>query len=196
VNPRTVTWVLGALALSLAVVLAVVLLQRPSTGTSTANPPPTSAPQAGTTAEPVPSPTAEVTDPAAEGGPSPLPSSEVEAHDASPGATPYSQTDEARRDWEPVASGFGKAFTSTKGKDAAAWRSSLAPFVTGKVKNQLATVDLANVPDGTFERIEPAEFGEDKIAVFVHYDTGLTLVTYLILDGTNWRIYAYDRWED
>ena len=137
-----------------------------------------------------------MTDPAAEGGPSPLPSSEVEAHDASPGATPYSQTDEARRDWEPVATGFGKAFTTTKGKDAAEWRASLAPFVTAKVKDQLATVALANVPDGTFDSIEPAEFGEDKVAVFVHYDTGLTLVTYLILDGTSWRIYAYDRWED
>ena len=195
-NPRTVTWALGALALFLAVVLAVVLLQRPSTSTSTANPPPTPAPQAGATVEPVASPTAEVTDPAAEGGPSPLPSSEVEAHDASPGAAPYSQTDEARQAWEPVATGFGKAFTTTKGNDAAAWRSSLAPFVTGKVKDQLATVALTNVPDGTFERIEPAEYGEDKIAVFIHYDTGLTLVTYLILDGTSWRIYAYDRWED
>ncbi len=120
-NPRTVTWALGALALSFAVVLAVVLLQRPSTGTSTANPPATSAPQTGTTAAPATSPAAEGTDPA-EGGPSPLPSSEVEAHDASPGATPYSQTDEARRAWVPVATGFGKAFTTTKGKNAAAWR--------------------------------------------------------------------------
>jgi hypothetical protein len=195
VNPRTVTWALGALALALAVVLTVVLLQRPSTGPSTANPQATS-PQTETTAEPAASPTAEVTDLASEGGPSPLPSSEVEGHDASPGATPYSQTDEARRDWQPVATGFGKAFTTTKGKDAAGWRASLAPFVTDKVKDQLATVALANVPDGTFDRIEPAEYGEDKIAVFVHYDTGLTLVTYLILDGTNWRIYAYDRWED
>jgi len=196
VNPRTVTWALGALALSLAMVLTVVLLQRPSTGTSTANPPATSAPQTGTTAEPAASPTAEGSDPAAEGGPSPLPSSEVEAHDASPGATPYSQTDEARRDWEPVATGFGKAFTATTGKDAAEWRASLAPLVTGKVRDQLTTVDLDNVPDGVFDSIEPAEFGDDKIAVFVHYDTGLTLVTYLILDGSTWRIYAYDRWED
>ena len=195
-NPRTVTWALAALALSLAVVLAVVLLQRPSTGTSTANPPPTSVPQAETTVEPAAGPTTEVTDPAAEGGPSPLPSSEVEAHDASPGATPYSQTDEARRDWEPVATGFGKAITTTKGKDVAAWHSSLAPFVTGKVGDQLATVALANVPDGTFDRIEPAEYGEDKVAVLIHYDTGLTLVTYLIQEGTNWRIYAYDRWQD
>ena len=195
-NPRTVTWALGALALALAAVLAVVLLQRPATDARTGTTQPTLTPQTGTTAEPAGSPTAEVTDPAAEGGPSPLPSSEVEAHDASPGATPYSQTDEARRDWQAVATGFGKAFTTTKGKDAAAWRASLAPFVTDKVKDQLATVALANVPDGTFDNIEPAEYGEDKIAVFVHYDTGLTLVTYLILDGTSWRIYAYDRWED
>ena len=195
-NPRTVTWALGALALGLAVVLAVVLLQRPSTGTGTANQPPASTPQTGTTAEPATSPTAEVTDLASEGGPSPLPSSEVEGHDASSGATPYSQTDEARKVWEPIVTGFGKAFTATKGKDGRTWRASLAPFVTGKVEDQLATVALANGPEGTFDRIEPAEFGEDKIAVFVHYDTGLTLVTYLILDGTSWRIYAYDRWED
>ena len=52
------------------------------------------------------------------------------------------------------------------------------------------------MPDGGFVSIEPAEYGDDKVAVFVHYDTGLTLVTYLILDGTSWRIYAYDRWED
>ncbi len=74
--------------------------------------------------------------------------------------------------------------------------ASLAPFVTDRVKDQLATVALANVPDGAFDSIEPAEFGEDKVAVFLHYDTGLTLVTYLILDGTSWRIYAYDRWQD
>ena len=55
-NPRTVTWALGALALALTVVLAVVLLQRPSTGTDTASPPATSAPQTGTTPEPPPAP--------------------------------------------------------------------------------------------------------------------------------------------
>ena len=64
------------------------------------------------------------------------------------------------------------------------------------VSDQLATVALANVPDGSFDSIEPAEYGDDKVAVFVHYDTDLTLVTYLILDGTGWRIYAYDRWEE
>ena len=51
-------------------------------------------------------------------------------------------------------------------------------------------------PTAAFDSIEPAEYGDDKVAVFVHYDTDLTLVTYLILDGTSWRIYAYDRWED
>jgi hypothetical protein len=189
VNPRTVTWALGAVALALTVALAVSLCHR-QPATDTAQPAPPSS-QAQSTADP----TVQATEPAAENGPTALPISEVEAHDARPGTTPYSQTDEARRGWGPVATGFGKAFTTTQGKNAAAWQASLAPFVTDKVKNQLATVALANVPAGTFERIEPAEFGEDKIAVFVHYDTGLTLVTYLILDGTSWRIYAYDRWE-
>ena len=192
---KTTTWVLGAVAVALAVVLAVVLLQRPA-GTGTAPPATTTTPQGLPTPTPSASSSAEVSDPAAEGGPSPLPSSEVDAHDASPGATPYSQTDGARRGWQPVATGFGKAFTATTGKDAAEWRASLAPFVTGKVRDQLTTVDLDNVPDGVFDSIEPAEFGDDKVAVFVHYDTGLTLVTYLIVDGSSWRIYAYDRWEE
>jgi hypothetical protein len=192
VNPKAVTWALGALALFFVVVLTVVLLQGPATDARTGTPQATSAPQTGTTPEPAASPTAEVTDAAAEGGPSPFPSSEVEVHDASP----YSQTDEARRGWEPVATGFGKAFTATHGKSAAQWRNSLAPFVTGNLSEQLATVALANVPDGSFDSIEPAEYGDDKVAVFVHYDTDLTLVTYLIFDGTGWRIYAYDRWEE
>ena len=189
-NPRTLTWALGAVALALTVALAVSLWHR-QPATDTAQPAPPSS-QAQTTADP----TVPATEPAAENGPTALPSSEVEAHDASPGATPYSQTDEARRDWGPVATGFGKAFTATHGKSAAQWRDSLAPFVTGKVSDQLATVALANVPDGSFDSIEPAEYGDDKVAVFVHYDTDLTLVTYLILDGTSWRIYAYDRWEE
>ena len=194
-NSKTMTWVLGALAVSLAVVLAVVLLQRPQSGAETAPAPATAAPQE-PAATPSSTPTTQVTDPAAEGGPNPLPSSEVDAHDASPGATPYSQTADARRQWEPVATGFGRAFTATKSKDAKKWRASLAPFVTAKVRSQLTTVDLDNVPAGKFTGIEAAEYGEEKVAVFVHYNTGLTLVTYLILDGDSWRIYAYDRWED
>ncbi|MDN5805318.1 MAG: hypothetical protein L0H26_12160 [Microlunatus sp.] len=198
-NPKPLTWVLGALALSLTVALVVVLLQRPtlSTETVTAPPPASPAPATETTTTTTgPSPSAQETDPAAEGGPSPLPSSEVEAHDASPGTTPYSQTGEARRDWQPVVTGFGRAFTATKGKNAAQWRASLAPYVTAKVRDQLATVALRKVPTDAFDSIEPAEFGDDKVAVFVHYDTGLTLVTYLIIDGSRWRVYAYDRWED
>jgi len=197
VNPRTLTWALGALALALTVALAVSLWHR-QPATDTAQPAPPSS-QAQTTADP----TVQATEPAAEDGPTTLPSSEVEAHDASPGATPYSQdatpysqTEEARRDWGPVATDFGKAFTATHGKSAKQWRDSLAPFVIDTVEDQLATVALANVPDASFDSIEPAEYGDDKVAVFVHYDTDLTLVTYLILDGTSWRIYAYDRWED
>jgi len=51
------------------------------------------------------------------------------------------------------------------------------------------------VPDGRFASIEPAEYGDDEDVVFLHYDTGLTPVTYLIDRGTRWRIDAYDRWE-
>lgn len=195
-NSKTITWVLGAIAVSLAAVLAVTLTQRPQPGADPAPAPATASSSQEPTTTPSAAPTTKVTDPTAEGGPSSLPSSEVDAHDANPGATPYSQTAEARRQWEPVATGFGRAFTSTKGKNAKEWRASLAGFVTAKVRSQLTTVDLANVPAGKFAGIEAAEFGEDKVAVFIHYDNGLTLVTYLILDTNSWRIYAYDRWED
>jgi len=192
---KTTTWILGAVAVVLATILAVALLHRPSPATETATRPVASA-----TAQPSPSsgpvsPT--VGEPGGEGGPSDLPTSEVDDHgDARPGATPYSQTDQARQQWQSVATGFGKAFTATQSKSTSEWRTALNPYVTGKVREQLATVDLQNVPEGTFTGIEPAEYGDDKVAVFLHYDTGLTLVTYLILDGTTWRIYAYDRWED
>lgn len=188
-NSKILTWILGAVAAALAVALVVVLLHRPQPQAGTAGGPVGAAPST-TSARSTPSP--QTTDNEA----SQLPSSEVDAHDASPGATPYSQTDEARHQWEPVASGFGRAFTTTKGKTAGQWRVSLAPYVTDKVRDQLATVDLRSVPKGAYVNIEPAEYGDDKVAVFVHYDSDLTLVTYLILDGTNWRIYAYDRWEE
>jgi len=191
VTSKTLTWILGAVAASLAAVLVVVLLQRPQPRAETSTGPAGTAPTTSATQTP-PTPTAQVSD----GGPGQLPSSEVDAHDASPGATPYSQTEEARRQWEPIAAGFGRAFTTTKGLTAGQWRARLAPYVTGKVREQIATVDLRNVPEGEYVGTEPAEYGEDKVAVYVHYDSGLTLVTYLILDGNGWRIYAYDRWED
>lgn len=186
---KTLTWILGAIAAVLGMALAVVLLHRPEPQTGTAEGPVSSAPTM-SSAPGTPSP--QITGSQA----SQLPSSEVNAHDASPGATPYSQTREARNQWEPVATGFGRAFTSTKGKTGREWRASLSPYVTDKVREQLATVDLRNVPKGAYVNIEPAEYGDDKVAVFVHYDPDLTLVTYLILDGTRWRIYAYDRWEE
>ena len=196
-KPRNATGALGAIAVALAAVLAVILIQRPPAGPDTMTSPISTVPTApAPPALDTPTPVAQETDPATEGEASPLPNSEVDAHDASPGTTPYSQTDEARDAWQPIAIGFGKSFTATKGKNATQWRNSLAPYVTETVRDELATVDLRNVPAGDFNNIEAAEYGDDKVAVFVHYNTGLTLVTYLILDGTSWRIYAYDRWEE
>ena len=137
------------------------------------------------------------TTPTPKAGPAGYPAARSTRASPGPGATPYSQTGEARHLWEPVADSFGRAVTATRGKDAATWRASLTPYVTGKVRDQLVTVtDLRKVPNGRFIRIEPAEHGEDKVAVLLHYETGPTLVIYLILDDTEWRIYAYDRWEE
>lgn len=195
-TPRTLTRALGAAVVALAVALTVVLLHRPQPPTETATSTvaassPASSPPNGPSLPP------DVSNTASEGGPSDLPTSEVHDHsDASPGSLPYSQTREARRQWQPIVTGFAKAFTATKGRTTEQWRNALNRYATDTVREQLATVDLRKVPDARFTSIEPAEYGDDKVAVFLHYDTGLTLVAYLILDHTSWRVYAYDRWED
>lgn len=195
-TPRTLTRALGAAVAALAVVLAVVLRPKPPTETATGGPVGPSSPALSANSGPSSMPS-DGAGTASEGGPGDLRTSEVQDHsDASPDATPYSQTGQARQQWQPIVTGFGRAFTTTKGRTAGQWSAALIPYVTDTVREQLATVDLRNVPDGTFTGIEPAEYGDDKIAVFIHYDTGLTLVSYLILDTTGWRIYAYDRWED
>lgn len=196
---RTITRILSAIAVLLAGILVAVLVQRPQpaadstigpTTTKRADPSISSAahPSAGSLGG---------TDPAGEGEPSDLPSSEVDDHSGARGqATHYSQTDHARRQWEPVVTGFGQAYTETRGKANSEWNRTLEGFVTETVGDQLATVDLRDVPAGTLSRVEPAEYGDDKVAVFLHYDSGLTLVAYLILHDGTWRVYAYDRWED
>ena len=194
---RTLTVVLAATAAAFALLVAVILLHRPQPSTHSSTSTATSVPAAAPTNISTPGPPAEK-DPSVDGGPGDLPSSEVQDHsDAMPGnTTPYSHTAEARRQWQPIVTGFGQAFTTTEGKTARQWRAGLSPYVTSAVRQQLATVDLRNVPAGVFTGIEVAEYGDDKVAVFLHYDSGLTFVAYLILDRGTWRIYAYDRWED
>lgn len=194
-NPRILAWTFGLLALVFAGAFAVTLHRQTEWQRTGATP--AGAPSATNPADsPSSSPTAGQPGPDPIDGnlPSPLPSSEVDADDARPGATPYSQTDEAQHQWRPVAAGFGRAFTATTGKTAAEWRAGIAPYVTAAVQEQLATVDPANVPRARLASVEPAEYGEDKVAVQLHYNTGLTLIAYLIIDGSTWRVYAYDRW--
>ena len=71
----------------------------------------------------------------------------------------------------------------------------MAPLVTGKVRDQLATVNPDNVPDGHFTATRLPSTARTR-SRSTHYDTGLTLVGYLIDDGTHWLLYAYDRWQD
>lgn len=194
-NPRILARTFGLLALVLAAALIVTLHRQAARERTAATP--VAAPSAinatdsqsspQTPGEPGPDPIDGVL-------PSPLPSSEVEADDARPGATPYSQTNEAQHQWRVVAASFGRDFTATTGKTAARWQAGLAPYVTAAVREQLTTVDPANVPRARLVSVEPAEYGEDKVAVYLHYNTGLTLITYLIIDGNTWRVYAYDGW--
>lgn len=101
--------------------------------------------------------------------------------------------------WGPVADQFAKNFTDTGG-GATKWRKRLVgdpsqPHVTTAVAKQLATVDVRNVPEGRYEGRELLKSSDYDLAVKVTYDTGWAMVLYMITDGTNWQIYAYDKWE-
>ena len=101
--------------------------------------------------------------------------------------------------WRPVVENFGRSFTNTSG-GAAKWRARLIgdpqhPYVTADVTKQLATVDPANVPGGRYEGYEVQKSSEYDAAVRVNYREGWAMVLYLITDGTNWQVYAYDRWQ-
>ena len=194
-NPKTLTAIIGAAIAIRATAIALVTIPRQQGDPGPTAEPPTSRSSALVTPA-APKPSASPTTAQARNDPDPLPLSEVGAGDATPGTLPYSQTKEARHQWEPIAAGFGRALTDTHDKTPAQWRRSLTPFVTTSVDAQLPTVDLRNLPKTPFIGTEPAEYGEDRIAVFARYDEGLTMVLYLTIDGESWRIYAYDRWDD
>ena len=119
-------------------------------------------------------------------------------HDAdpAPGETPYSQSEQARRQWEPVVEGFGRGFVDTRDATADSWQKKLRPYVTKAVARQLATVDLRNVPRGHYDGFEALTFEEDQVVARIDYREGWSTAAYLIFDGATWHIYAYDRWEE
>ncbi|MDN5762645.1 MAG: hypothetical protein L0H41_10060 [Microlunatus sp.] len=101
--------------------------------------------------------------------------------------------------WGPVADSFATNFTNTTG-GVKKWRQRLIgdpakPDVTTEVAAQLETVDIRNVPDGHYESRETVKSSDYDLAVKVDYREGWAMVLYLITDGTNWQIYAYDKWE-
>lgn len=102
--------------------------------------------------------------------------------------------------WKPVVTSFGRNFTNTAGGNGP-WRNRLIgdpaqPNVTTAVAKQLATVDLANVPAGHYDAYQPVKTSTLDVAVKVDYTEGWSMVLYLNTDGTNWQIYAYDRYEE
>lgn len=101
--------------------------------------------------------------------------------------------------WRPVVDNFGRNFTNTNG-GAAQWRARLIgnperPNVTSEVTTQLGTVDPANVPSGQYAGYEIQKTSAYEATVKVNYREGWAMVLYLITDGTNWQVYAYDQWE-
>ncbi len=117
------------------------------------------------------------------------------ARDAGPDSTGQDAAD--RRAWEPVATGFGRAFTAVHSGDATpAWQARLRPYVTAAVDKQLATVDVGNVPRGRFDGLDVLDASTEQVTVQATYDPGWALVLYLVSDGHHdWKVYRYDRLE-
>jgi len=126
--------------------------------------------------------------------PTPSPA-RAEPDDGSSDRPPYSETGEAKQHWEPVVEGFGKAFTNTKGSEKA-WLSRLEPYATDDVRQSLATVDPANVPEGLYSEHEVLQHGDNELAARVTYREGWSIVLYVISDGKGWRVLRYDRLEE
>ena len=102
-----------------------------------------------------------------------------------------------RRRWEPVAVGFARSFTAVEdGETTDTWRNRLRPYVTKAVTEQLAGVDVSNVPEGRFDGLDLLESSDEQVSVQATYSPGWALVLYLISDGNDhWKVYRYDRLE-
>lgn len=170
-HPRIIVATLGGMALVLSTILVYVLLH-PG-------------------AAPAPS----------QAGPTPTyaasPSYDTSANDAGEGVGPP-EVQEAL--WGPVVDRFAKNFTNTKGGQKE-WRNRLIhdpkhPDVTAAVADQLKTVDIRNVPRGHYQSRELVTDGPYEVGVKVTYKEGWAMVIYLITDGREYQIYAYDKWEE
>lgn len=124
--------------------------------------------------------------------------------DAGDAAEPSNENDQAPPEtqeaaWAPAVDNFARNFTYTTG-GAKKWRQRLIgnpkrPYVTTEVAEQLATVDIRNVPDGHYDSREIVTSSTYEIGVKVTYREGWAMILYLITDGTRYQIYAYDEWE-
>lgn len=111
------------------------------------------------------------------------------------GRTPSSDTDEAKNHGVPTVEGFARNFTNARGGHRT-WLNRLQPYVTVEVRQYLATGDMANVPAGRYREYEVLQPGESQLAVRVIYRDGWSMVLYLVSDGTEWRVFRYDRFEE
>lgn len=130
---------------------------------------------------------------------SPSPSWNPSAGDAGDEDLEHGPAEVQESRWSPVVDHFAQNFTRVDG-GAKKWRQRLigpdaAPYVTPAVAEQLETVDIRNVPQGHFESYEILESSSYSLAVGLHYKEGWGLVLYLVTDGVDWQINAYDKWE-
>lgn len=177
------TRALAALAAAVAALLAIGLAVGITIGKNSAQNAP-SQPQSPTVASPTPTRTY-----------NPDAGDAAEASNENDQAPP--ETQEAA--WAPAVDNFARNFTYTTG-GAKKWRQRLIgdprrPYVTTEVVEQLATVDIRNVPEGHYDSREIVTSSTYEIGVKVTYREGWAMVLYLITDGSRYQVYAYDEWE-
>lgn len=132
--------------------------------------------------------------PASSTGPSELPSDLPSG--GVPEEQPASMTEAARKRWEPVVTGFAKAFTDTR-RDRTAWRTALIPYGETPVDKDLASYDRSTIPAQRYDSYEVVAADETDFAVQVDYAGGFAMVLYVRTtnDGKDWLVYAYDQLE-
>lgn len=179
-------------AVAALVALGVVWLGRTTTHADTTGGAPT-----GTIAPPIGSPGPSTATPSGSATPAEPPATDAGDDDDHAGDPDVEQ----EKIWRPIVVNFGRNFPNTSG-GATKWRNRLIgnpgqPYVTDAVAEQLATVDIDNVPTGHYDtyRVLTTQSGTYQYAAVIDYKEGWSLALYLVTDGTTWQISAYDRYE-
>lgn len=112
-----------------------------------------------------------------------------------PGTTPSAHTGQAREQWRPVLTGFGRAYVSHR-DNPAAWREGLSHYSTPAVDRVLAkTGPRQAATRSAYDSYDVLEYHDREVIAQVNYADGTALVLYVARQdhGHSWAVRAFDR---